>query len=490
MTPTKVYLHQAFRCCPYAGAISSQIHDYLQHNHYTLVNDPQEANVHLINTCGSDRRQADLTWDVLRVIQQQNKDVTVVTTGCLVSIEAKAMQAALSVFPRHHALDPRHLNDLDEIFSAETPFSQIPLSLHNDYRGNDFSEGWSHILASTGCLGSCSFCAIRRATGRPKSRSIEMILADIARSVEQGIRDILLVSTDLSAWGVDRGESIVDLLKAVVSAPGEFLISGESFEPTLFLTHFEELLPLLSSGRFAFVGLPIQSGSQRVLSKMNRFYHPDAILAAVQRLKQAAPQLLLRTDILYGFEDETEAEFEESIQLSRHFDLPSFNAYQQRPGTPSLHLPPAIIQARQAQAIEEMRQRAQAGLPALRRWGQAPVSTVIHDTSSLYPWDKPEGKAWIQEQLRKFSSLITRKGPIPLGEGWVIHAAQAESDALVIQLLGPEKKQLNLSLRAPDWGQTAMAHTPRYAIAVCAEAFTPDPVQDRILKRFVAALGG
>ncbi|MDP2314666.1 MAG: radical SAM protein [Pseudomonadota bacterium] len=371
----RVHLHQAFRCCPYAGAISSRIHDYLAQNGYTLVADPADADVHVVNTCGSDARQASLTYDALAAIRARTPAAAVVATGCLVSIEPGALAAAMAPFARAARFDPRHLAGLDDVFApTNVAFDAVSPSLHNAYTGNDFSEGWAHVLASTGCLGTCSFCAIRRATGRPKSRSVADVLGDIARAVDGGVRDVLLVSTDLSAWGTDRGESVVDLLRAVVAMPGEFLVSGESFEPTLFLHHFEALLPLFASGRFAFVGLPIQSGSARVLRRMDRTYDPDAVVAAVRRLKAAAPDLLVRTDLLYGFADETEAEFEASLAVSRAFDLPSFNVYQPRPGTAPLELGAEVLAARRDRALEELQRRAQAGWAQVRRW--ADVSRV------------------------------------------------------------------------------------------------------------------
>jgi tRNA A37 methylthiotransferase MiaB len=498
----RVHLHQAFRCCPYAGTVSSQIHEYLEQNGYTLVADPKDADVQVVNTCGSDARQAALTWHVLEAVRVHRPDAAVVVTGCLVSIEPAALAEALAPFARAARFDPRHLPGLDTVFQpAVVPFDAVQPALRSEYTGNDFSEGWAHVLASTGCLGTCSFCAIRRATGRPKSRTIDAVRADITRSVDAGVRDVLLISTDLSAWGTDRGETVVDLLRAVAEMPGDFLVSGESFEPTLFLTHFDALLPILASGRFAFVGLPIQSGSARVLRRMDRSYDPADVLAAVARLKAAAPDLLVRTDLLYGFADETDAEFEESVAASRAFDLPSFNAYQPRPGTAPVELPLAVVSARRDRAFEEMRTRAQAGLPQLRRWagtvdaragadpqgratawgeGRAPrdgsgatspaqggpaVETAGPARGSD-PWDLPDGQAWIADQARRFAAVLGRRGGLPLGDGWEVAGARAEADAVVLDVRGAAGAIAAIGLRPAAWPGAALARTGRYAVWV------------------------
>ncbi len=375
MTPlppgAKIYLHQAFKCCPYAGTVSSRVHDYLQANGFAVVDSPGEADAHVVNTCGSDARQAQFTWDALAALRPTAKPI--VALGCLASIDPRRLDAELSGMEAMK-VDPRHHDRLDSWFKQAVPFAEVPPSLHNAYRGNDFAEGWAHVVASTGCLGECTFCAIRRATGRPKSRAIPDILADIDRAVRAGQHDVLLVSTDLSAWGHDTGQTVVDLVRAVVEAPGEFLCSGESFEPTLFLQHFEALLPLFASGKFAFLGIPIQSGSSRVLRSMGRTYDPASVIDAVSRLKAAAPSVVTRTDILYGFGDETDEDFAASLEASRAFDLPSFNAYQARPGTAPVSLDADTLRRRGEQGLAEMQARAQAGLPSLRRWGGSSAS--------------------------------------------------------------------------------------------------------------------
>ncbi len=486
----RVYLHQAFRCCPYAGAVSSRIHDYLAQNGYALVTDPAEADVHVVNTCGSDARQAALTYDALAGIQAHTPAAAVVVTGCLVSIEPTALRGAMAPFAQAARFDPRHLDGLDDVFRPATVgFDAVSSSVRNAYTGTDFSDGWAHVLASTGCLGTCSFCAIRRATGRPKSRSVADVRADIARAVDGGVHDILLVSTDLSAWGTDRGETVVDLLRAVVEAPGDFLVSGESFEPTLLLHHFEALLPLFASGRFAFLGMPIQSGSARVLRRMERTYDPDAVLEAVRRLKEAAPSVLVRTDLLYGFGDETEAEFDASLRASRAFDLPSFNVYQPRPGTAPLELAPEVLHARRDRALEELRARAQAGWPTVRRWGGAGSEPDVSNVSvpDESPAQTPAGRAWIQAHAARFARVLAR-GRMALGEGWALVAAEATGDAVVLTLDGPNGA-LRVGLRHPDWPGAVMARTARFAMWVDGESHTPDAAQDRALKRLLVALG-
>lgn len=229
---TRVALHQAFRCCPFAGAVSSQVHDYLEANGFVLAANPDEAEVHVVNTCGSDAAQAQITWDTLAEVRRRTPEARIVAIGCLVSIEPRRLAESLVGVPESARLDPRHTAELDTIFGGPVPFADVQPALRNDYVGNDFAKDWFHIVASTGCLGSCSFCAIRRATGRPRSRPVADVLADVARGRAAGRFDQLLVSTDLSAWGHDLGLTVVDLLRAVTEAAGEEVrLAGRASSP-------------------------------------------------------------------------------------------------------------------------------------------------------------------------------------------------------------------------------------------------------------------
>lgn len=499
---SRVFLHQAFRCCPFAGAVSSQIHEFLVRNGYEVTSKADEAEVHLVNTCGSDASQAELTWHALQTIAQKAPGSEVVVTGCLVSIDPKRLAGELRPFASTARLDPRHMAGLDQIFGApHIAYADVQPTLRHEYQGNDFASRWHHIVASTGCFGTCQFCAIRRATGRPKSRTIDSILEDVRRGLAEGTHDILLVSTDLSAYGTDLGTDIVDLVAAVTTEPGDVVYAGESFEPTLFLRHFDALLPWFASGRWAYVGLPIQSGSRRVLAEMERTYDPAEVVDAVRRLKAAAPGLVVRTDLLYGFGDETDEEFQASVEVSRVFDLPSFNAYQPRPGTPELRLSSEVVRRRRDVAFAEMQARAQAGLPPIKRWGGRDDRSqmeqqragrgegAVQPERALDPWETPDGRAWLVATARRFAGVLQRHKSVPLAEGWVLSAVRVAEDAVALGLRHAGGRTVEVGLRAPEWPGEVMAKGARFGVWVLGGEVTVDASLDAALKRLVVGLG-
>jgi tRNA A37 methylthiotransferase MiaB len=475
----RVRIHQAFKCCPYAGMITSRIHDYVERNGLVVVGPSDPADVHVINTCGSDASQAQLTFDALDRAGAE----PVVVTGCLASIEPKRLLGALE--GRRHALfDPRNLDGLDEVFAHDAvAFDDVHPSLKNQYSGTEFATGWYHVGVSTGCFGKCTFCAIRRATGRPKSTPIPAILEDIDRGVAQGHEDVLLVSTDVSAWGADLGLTVVDLLGSLV-APGfqpGVLYSAESFEPTLFLAHLDALLPIFATGRFAWIGLPLQSGSQRILDVMKREHRVSDVLDAVRRLREAAPDLVIRTDILYGFADETDEELEESIAASRHFDVPRFNHYQERPGTAPAQLGADVLAARRERVMREMADRARQGFRPVKR--RAPLAAdTVEVPVPPDPWAD-----WRTEQLARFRRALAR--PLELGRGWTIASARDDEglQGLVLELRHPAEGAFDVALRHPKQPGSYLTVTRRFAVWVPGSD-RPTEGGQRALKALVEAL--
>lgn len=535
----RVHLHQAFACCPYAGAVSSRVHDFLEKNGHEVVDDASAADVHVITTCGSDAGKAQLTFDVLDRLGDAARTQPVLALGCLVNIEPKRLREATSALPRRALLDPRHLAELDAIFDARTTtFDAVPHTLKSRYSGNPLATGWYHVTVGTGCFGKCSFCAIRRATGRPVSRPIADILGDVDRGVDAGVPDVLLIGTDVSAWGADLGLSVVDLMRAVVDYPREALFAVEAFEPTLFLEHLDALLPLVERKRFSILAVPIQSGSQRVLDAMRRTYDIDRVMRAIERVRAVDPDVLFRTDIIYGFGDETREEFEASLALCPHFDQVGFNLYQPRSGTPPIVLPPDELAERTARVMEVHRARTIAPARQPRRikpappkdandipWtpieedalvpsarstdlvplrvgrngepaavtsaaAAAPAPAAPPPAASPTPRDEAH-EQWLDGLAARLARIVERHGGLDLGEGFRARAPRRvhELDAVVLDVNGTRGERFALALQRPDAeGDRFIARSSRFAVFVAGDIVGGEPAR-RALQTLLRALG-
>ncbi|MBK7579473.1 MAG: radical SAM protein [Myxococcales bacterium] len=459
-----VFIHQAFACCPYAGLITSKIHDFVELNGYTVVDEPENAAVQVINTCGYNDTRSQLAYDAIQTVRDRNPEAAVVVTGCLTRIEHHKVKDSLQGVSRHAMLGPKHLEDLDLIFDHTlTSFESTPTAFHKDrYSSADPRDGLFQITVSTGCLGRCSFCAIRRATGRPKSMTLDEILAEVRRGLAEGHRDFFLASTDLSTWGHDHGQTVVDLLRALVELPEDFFIHGEAFEPTNFFSHIDEIEPLFHSGKFAWLVFPVQSGSQRILDGMRRTYSIDEVMRGIERLKTADPTLVTCTDIIYGFGDESWEEFLRSVEVGRKFDYAKYNNYEPRPGTPPLVLSAADMVRRREFVMEELgRQGLEVDILTRKRKSPYLGKRDRHVSDEL--------GAWLDEYERRFRKLIARKGGIQLAGGYVIdHAAadKIELRSLVLSARRTDGAGLRFGLVPAGTAAPFLASSPRFQLSV------------------------
>lgn len=464
---SNVFIHQAFRCCPYAGLITSKIHDFVEANGYSVVDEPSEAAVQVINTCGYNETRSQLALDAIATVRQESPDSAVVVAGCLTRILPQAVDDALVGVARQAVIGPRRLDDLDLIFAHDaTSFEATPTHLHKDrYSHVDPRDGLFQVQVSTGCLGKCTFCAIRRSMGRPRSMSIEAILADIQRGLDAGYRDFMLSSTDASSYGADIGLTFVDLLRAVSEVDADCLFTVESFDPTLFIPRLDELLPIFATRKFACIYLPIQAGSQRIVDLMGRRYRVADVVDAIDRLHEADPDLLVVTDIIYGFADETWAEFMESVEVGRRYDYAKYNNYEPRPSTPPLQLGREEMVARRAFVMEEL-QRQGPEVEVLTRRRIIPYDgplSVEEDITARLP---APIRDFLTEWEARFSRLIEKKHGVPLGPEWTIGRVEVDprKQAVILTAGGPGDATLTLALAHPATQMACFASSDRFLL--------------------------
>lgn len=216
------------------------------------------------------------------------------------------------------------------------------------------------VPLSTGCLGSCSYCKTRHARGKLGSYPPEEIERRVAGALEDGVAEIWLSSEDTGAYGVDVGETLGGLLcrlsRLMAAYPFAMLRVGMS-NPPFLLAQLDELAAALASPNvFAFVHVPVQSGSDAVLAKdrMNREYTADDFAGVVEGLERRLGRgsVTISTDIICGFPGETDADFDATLRLVTHCRLSTVNVSQfyARPGTPAARMrprvPTAVVKAR------------------------------------------------------------------------------------------------------------------------------------------------
>ena len=230
---------------------------------------------------------------------------------------------------------------------------------------SDRERAWAAWLPITiGCDNFCSYCIVPHVRGREKSRPLEDIVAEAAGYVDAGAREITLLGQNVNSYGRDRyGEPrFVDVLDAVDATGIERLRFATSHPKDLtdgVIGRFATLRSLMPA-----LHLPVQSGSDRILSAMNRRYTAEHYLGLVGKLRDARPDIALSTDVIVGFPGETEEDFEATYRLVEEvgYNQVFTFIYSRREGTPAAALddptPPEVVQERFERLVDLVQRRS------------------------------------------------------------------------------------------------------------------------------------
>jgi len=307
---------------------------------YQLSDDPEKTDVILINTCGVKKPTEDRIIERIHYLSRLNKPLII--CGCLPRINPKAIQKAAPDFAV--MLDPKSVDRIVKavrlaqkgernvfFFSEVTP----PKLNQPTFR---LSEVIEIIAVSEGCLGSCAYCCVRFARGKLHSFPKRDIVNRVRKAVSEGIREIWLTSQDNGAYGMDIDTNLAELLNECCDVPGKFMIRVGMMNPNHVLGILPKLIKSFKREKiFNFLHLPVQSGDDEVLKRMNRRYTVDEFKKAVEAFRKEIPDLTLSTDIICGFPDEDSTAFENTISLIKEVkpDIVNISKFFPRPGTPA-----------------------------------------------------------------------------------------------------------------------------------------------------------
>ena len=349
--------------CPENQMDTARVRTYLESNGWSIVQDPTEADLILFNACGLLNAATNRSLSIVSELKEKAKNNSqVVVWGCLPKIDPEALATVYSG-PSFNEVE---LHTLDEIIGAERSISDIvcnevitgyqgkpsrwerirhflPDMLTRSYRELDEKVNLAregdpsiyYIKISTGCLDRCSYCAIRFSRGKLRSKPMEQIMTEFRSGLHRGFREFSLMGTDLGVQGMDLGYNLADLLAEMVKEEGDFKISIRNTHPYYLKNMLKEIEPVFSSGKIHFLGIPAQSGNNRILELMGRHYTSEDVKECVSTIRRADPSVLLRTQMMVGFPTETRRDYYDSIKLlnETRFDFAEVYIYSPRPET-------------------------------------------------------------------------------------------------------------------------------------------------------------
>ena len=204
----------------------------------------------------------------------------------------------------------------------------------------------SIVPVNFGCLGSCAFCCVVHARGHLRSCSIEKIVDRIRQDVDAGVHEFWITSQDTASYGRDISTNLAQMLKEATAVEGDFRLRVGMMTPNLIVPFLDNLIEAFKSEKvFKFVHLPVQSGDDKVLREMRRFYTVAEFEEIVDAFRKAFPDITLSTDVICGFPGESTEAFENTLSLIRKVrpDVVNVSKFFARPKTAALLMHNEIV---------------------------------------------------------------------------------------------------------------------------------------------------
>lgn len=263
----------------------------------------EEANVIIIMSCGFSKKQYQETINVISEVNKiKNVGAEIWVGGCVPAIN-KNFQLELP-FKIDKYFTPRDFDFLINKSSGNIQFNENEIESLLKIKLNSYP-----IRIANGCSENCSYCVIKRAGGKTKSKTISEIILEI-QLINKNVNSVCLVGEDIGSFGEDSGDQLFDLISEIIQVSPELKITFSAIHPKYFIKNleyykkiykFKNIIPLLP--------LPIQSGSNKILELMKRDYKIESVISSLNSFMHDFPQVKLSTDVMVGFPGESWEDF-------------------------------------------------------------------------------------------------------------------------------------------------------------------------------------
>lgn len=330
--------------------------------HDSLTDSYEEADCVIINSCGVKGPTERKIRKRIAEIQADNK--ALIITGCLPLIS-----------PLNTNVVGTNVYDICEAVTHmenNHPVNLIATTKKNKLCYPRKGDGVVAILPiSEGCLGSCTYCAARLARGHLFSYPIKSVIKTAQAFIAAGYKELQITSQDTGCYGMDRENNrdedrertyLPALLRVLTEIEGDFKIRVGMMNPNHVKDILDDLMEIYHDEKiFTFLHIPVQSGNDDILKKMNRKYTVAEFKDICSAFKREFPQVCLWTDIIAGFPTETDEQFQDTLQLVRDITPDKINVtrYSPRPNTPAstMNLIPGWIKKERSRALHRLRMK-------------------------------------------------------------------------------------------------------------------------------------
>jgi len=344
--------------CPLREQDEQRLKDYFQKNNYILTDNVFNAFIKVYITCALNQDSIDRSLIALN--EDKIPNGLVIITGCLPVISPKIFQNdektillpikdinKIDSYFNNFAYKYSDIRDGDIYRTEIHPFGRDEFDeLKNLFRDFEFTSRYFYrftrrihlikrvylnkkkfrlecksIRISNGCVSNCSFCGIKYAVGKLKSKSIQNILSEYNNLISQGYINIILLADDTGSYGVDNNLTLPRLLQALHNQDHTDKVywSFQDLSPYWALKYKNNLIEYFKANRIHEILFTVQSGSDRILDAMRRGYKTHDVLNMIRFFHKANPKMRILSNFIIGFPGETEDDFDKTLQFVKSF---------------------------------------------------------------------------------------------------------------------------------------------------------------------------
>lgn len=355
----------------------------LAHDSYLETSRPEEADCIVVNTCSIRGKAAQKAYSLLggyKSLKERHPHLVIAVTGCVAQQDG---QALLRKMPHLDlVVGPQNIYRLPELVAAarQQAARQVATELSPAFEIPPFLPAIDpaavnprrFVTIMQGCNNFCTYCVVPHTRGREISRKPEDIVAEVRHLAAHGVREVTLLGQNVNSYGLDRPAAeklpFPALLGKVVEVAGIDRVRFTTSHPKDLS---EELMAAFArlDKLCPHFHLPVQSGSDRVLARMNRKYSRESYLAKVAALRQHCPEIAITTDIIVGFPGESEADFEQTMELLEQvrYDSAFSFKYSDRPNAAAARFADKVPEELKSERLSRLQARQDEISAEIRR---------------------------------------------------------------------------------------------------------------------------
>lgn len=373
--------------CKLNFAETSHISKLLVDNGFSIAHKGEAADVCIVNTCSVTDTADRKCRQAIHKIVSDNPNAFIIVTGCYAQVNPSEIEQIDGVDLVLGAKEKFDILKVMHLLESKEQFERIQV---DDIKSNNsftpiFSAGDRtryFLKVQDGCDYYCTYCTIPFARGKSRSASVAHTMQTIDKALEQGAKEIILTGVNIGDFGRGSNERFIDLVKAIDKLTAEVRVRISSVEPNLLE---DAIIDIVASSKIIapHFHIPLQSGSNRVLSLMGRRYTREVFGHKVSLIKRLIPDAFIGVDVIVGMRGETPDMFDETLSFlgDTPFSELHIFPYSEREGTKALSIKPIVSQSEKKRRSELLHNLSDSRIADFYRSQRGKTKTVLWETT-------------------------------------------------------------------------------------------------------------